>query len=112
MLLACEAASPHEAIAMYAKAEKNPVLLPPRNLRFTRNPRSVLYLHLCLGQSSEHAQLLTKALSLFLSQATRWEKGVQPLPYVAITEAARVVRACLETKSGPPEIGDVVALIK
>lgn len=94
MLLEVETEKPERAIPVYEANEKSPLVLPPKNMRFSSNARSVLYLHLKTGKDKTSADLRKKSLASFLRNATQWDRDVSPLPYVMLMEVARISRAC------------------
>ena len=91
MLLAAEGGAALRACELYLEHDPNPLTLPPHDLRFSRNPRAVLFAHLRLSDTPNHHDLLDTALNKFISAAAQWDKGAQPIPYVGLTEATRVV---------------------
>jgi len=93
MLFEVESGQRRKARELYEEYEKSPVEMPPQSLRFSRNPRSLLYTHLRAVEIP--AQTLHKARESFRAAATRWEKDVCPILYVLLPEAARIFAACL-----------------
>ena len=111
MLLEIESERPDRAIQVYESNEKSPFQLPPRNMRFTSNARSVLYLHLKTAKDAGTADLRSKALASFLKNATQWDRAVDPLPYVMQMDVARIARACWCLKGEDHSIPRVIEAV-
>jgi hypothetical protein len=110
MLLTVEAGSKTEAAQLYERYEKAPAELPPRSLRFARNPRALLYVHL-MAEGTE-SDLLRDARSKFAEAAAHWEKSLTPVSFVGITEAARILCACLNLVDRPSRPEEVFSLLR
>lgn len=93
MLFEIESGQPRQARKLYEKYEKSPLDVPPQSLRFSQNPRSLIYAHLRAKDIS--VETLHKARASFRAAATKWEKDVCPIVYVLLPEAARILSACL-----------------
>jgi hypothetical protein len=111
MLLATESGNPERASSLYRELDPKPLSLPPQNLRFSRNPRAVLFAHLDLSESPEHHGTLDGALQRFVAYASQWERDVQPIPYVGLVEAARIVFAADFLRDRPATVADVAQQI-
>ena len=108
MLLAIEAEEPSRAAQLYEENEKNRVQVPPENLRFARNSRSVLYLHIKDPQGTR----TKRGMESFMKAATKWEKGFQPISYVGIVDAARTYHACQRLVGEFPQLGEVFDAVR
>jgi hypothetical protein len=93
MLFEIESGSYGKARELYEQHEKSPLKVPPESLRFSRNPRSLIYTHLRSTEIGE--QILREARASFRAAATKWEKDVSPILHVLLPEAARIFSACL-----------------
>ena len=93
MLFEIESGQPRQARELYEKYEKSRLDVPPQSLRFSQNPRSLIYAHLRAKDIS--AETLHKARASFRAAATKWEKDVCPILYVRLPVAARILSACL-----------------
>jgi hypothetical protein len=94
MLFAVELDEYERAKELYLEFEKSPVTLPPETLRFARNPRALIYAHLNEGKIPH--EVLSAARNSFRNAATKWEKDVCPIPYVSMSDAARVLSGCFK----------------
>ncbi len=108
MLLALEADQPDTAAEYYEKHEKVHLSIPPENLRFSRNARSLLYLHI---KEPKHT-MAQKGLASFVKAATKWDKGIQPIPYISIDDAARTYYACRTLTGESVSLQQVLATIR
>jgi hypothetical protein len=112
MLESIECGDPDAAVRLYEKQELNPLPLPPRDLRFTRNARSVLYFCLRTGKDSSVREFRDQAMRKFLAAATQWEKGIHPLPYLGLLDVARIVFAAAGLEGSPTSVETVAAQIR
>jgi hypothetical protein len=93
MLLCIEGDDLQAAGALYLEHERHPLVLPPADLRFSSNARSVLYV--CLARmDNTPTSVRSDALDAFRRRASRWERSASPIPYVMPVELARTLRAC------------------
>lgn len=99
MLLSLEAGQPDRALRDYEQYEKkrDRVLTP---VRLAKNPRALLVVHIDRPAGLTLRQV-ADALEQFRRSAIRWERGIQPVPYVGIVTLARVLRACAELRREP-----------
>jgi hypothetical protein len=110
MLFQIESGRHDDARQLYEKYEKSPVRVPPESLRFSRNPRSLLYTHLLAHEIPR--DVLRQAFDNFRNAATKWEKDVCPILYVMFSEAARVFSACLRLTGRAHAPSNVFALLR
>ncbi len=110
MLLELEAGDPVAAKRIYEEYESKPIAVPPASLRFSRNPRALLYAH--LDADAVASTMLDDALRAFLAAATRWERDVWPTPFVGIRDAARIIWVCQSLRGQQPTLQSVLPLIR
>ncbi|HYH47371.1 MAG TPA: hypothetical protein VEG34_16950 [Thermoanaerobaculia bacterium] len=110
MLLEIEAEEPMAAKRVYELYESNGVSLPPASLRFSRNPRALLYAHLHRGVVPDGT--LDDALKAFRAAATRWERDICPIPFVGLADAARIIWACLSLRGLQPTLQTILPLLR
>jgi hypothetical protein len=93
MLLSIEGGDLPAAGRLYIEHERHPLVLPPANLRFSSNARSLLYV--CLAPPEKVSSALRNdAVEAFRRRASQWDRSVSPLPYVLPVTLARTLRAC------------------
>jgi hypothetical protein len=112
MLSSIESGTPNEAIRLYEDNETKLLAIPPKDFRFCRNARSVLYLFLKSGQEEGRKAIREEALRKFLAAATRWEKGVQPIPYVNKLDVARLVHAARSLEGQSLSVSETLAQVR
>lgn len=96
MLAAIESGQLEMADSLYREHEPTPLGELPSGLRASQNPRHVLWLFVEFGGAAEHVSQLMKLLERLAGRASKWERSVQPVPYVGSVELARIVRSALE----------------
>lgn len=97
MLLLIETGDPASAKELYSSSEAKPLALPPSSLRFSRNPRTLLFAH--LNSDLVSAESLDAAFRAFHKAATQWQHDLYPIPFVGIVEAARIFWACYSLRA-------------
>lgn len=110
MLLSIEAGEAPDAGDAYLRYEKQPLAWPPSSPRFGRNARSLLYAH--LNRERAPKDLLPQATENFRAAATKWERGLQPLPHVGFVEAARTLWHCHSLQGRKPDLAAITQLLR
>lgn len=91
MLLSAESDNPKLACEIYRKHERKPIALPPTNVRFAANPRSVLYA--CLASESEaDRDMARRSLDAFRKSVCATE-DLHSHKFMFRDQLARVLRA-------------------
>ena len=111
MLFEIESGHSRQARELYEKYEKSPLEVPPKSLRFAQNPRALIYAHLRAKEVS--VETLHRARASFRAAATKWDNNsVDPITYVLLPEAARILSACLRLVGEPHAPKNVFPLLR
>lgn len=109
MLLSLESGRPDRALQDYERYEKRSDRAATLR-RLAKNPRALLAAHIA-RPSDLAARQLADAFEQFRVSAIRWDRDIQPVPYVGIITLARVVRACADLRRESTELSSLLPKI-